>query len=45
MKRITITNGKTYLTALQDEILQTRDIRYYHRLGVLRASVITQFSK
>ena len=36
MKRIIIPNAETYLTTIQDTISQTRDIRYFHRLEVVR---------
>jgi len=36
MKRIIIPNAETYLATIQDAISQTRDIRYFHRLEVVR---------
>ena len=36
MKRIIIPNAETHLATIQDAISQTRDIRYFHRLEVVR---------
>jgi transposase len=36
MKRIIIPNAGTCLTAIEDAISQTRNIRYFHRLEVVR---------
>jgi len=36
MKRIIIPNAETYLATIQDAISHTRNIRYFHRLEVVR---------
>lgn len=36
MKRIIIPNAETYLTTIEDAISQTQNIRYFHRLEVVR---------
>ena len=36
MKRILIPNAETYLTAIEDAISHTQNIRYFHRLEVIR---------
>jgi len=35
MKRITVPDAETFITAIQDELSRTREGRYFHRLAVV----------